>query len=121
MYLRSDEKELGKENFFAAVGSKPIRRDFLQKAARQGLTLRGGLGGYYFNYGKSLDKPLVVGMLGAGRQGCRLLARLTRPSSRSRRLPTFAPPVKSRPSSDSSAPPKARARNPQRTSSSKST
>ena len=59
MYLRSDEKETGKENFHAAVGSKPIRREFVMKAIRAGLTPRNGLWGYYFNCEKSLKEPLV--------------------------------------------------------------
>jgi predicted dehydrogenase len=73
MYLRSDERELGKENFHAAVGSKPVRREFLQKGLRQGLTLRSGLSGYYFKYEK-VTEPLRVGVIGTGEQGRRLIA-----------------------------------------------
>jgi predicted dehydrogenase len=73
MYLRAEERELGKENFAAAIGSKGGRREFLMKAIRQGLTPRSGLGGYYFNY-KKPEKPLAVGLLGAGEQGRRLIA-----------------------------------------------
>jgi predicted dehydrogenase len=73
MYLRSDERELGKENFLAAIGSKPVRREFLDKGIRQGLNLRNGLGGHYFKYEK-VTEPLRVGVIGAGEQGRRLIA-----------------------------------------------
>ncbi len=108
MYLRSDEKEIGKVNFHAAAGSKPIRREFLLKAIRAGLTPRSGLGGYYFHYDKSLEKPLAVGVIGTGQQGCRLLAAVNpafiavkaiadlRPSSRKRGLEKLQSAYKSK-------------------------
>lgn len=73
MYLRLDERELGKENFCAAIASKPVRREFLKKIVRQDLTVRNGLGAYYFNYGKP-SEPLRVGVIGCGEQGRRLIA-----------------------------------------------
>ncbi len=34
MYLSPEEKAIGKENFYAAIGSKLIRRDLLKKAIK---------------------------------------------------------------------------------------
>ena len=39
MNLSPEEKEVGKENFYAAIGSKAVRRDFLQKAHPPGRRL----------------------------------------------------------------------------------
>jgi len=74
MYLRASDKASGVENFHSAVGSKLIRRELVTKALRQGLTPRHGLEPLQFSYAKTLEKPLVVGLLGTGRQGLRLLA-----------------------------------------------
>ena len=73
MYLRASDKVSGVENFQSAVGSKPIRREMVTKALRQGLSPRHGLEAEHFRYAKTLEKPLVVGLLGAGQQGLRLL------------------------------------------------
>ncbi len=53
MNLTPEENEVGKENFYAAVGSPPVRREFLLKGIRQGIASRSGLGPYYFGYGES--------------------------------------------------------------------
>ncbi len=74
MYLRASDKVCGVENFQSAVGSKPIRREVITKALRQGLSPRHGLEPLHFQYATKLEKPLVVGVLGTGRQGTRLLA-----------------------------------------------
>ena len=74
MYLRASDKATGVENFQSAVGSKLIRRELVTKALRQGLTSLRGLEPEHFKYAKTLEKPLAVGLLGAGRQGLRLLA-----------------------------------------------
>ena len=73
MYLRASDKVSGVENFQSAVGSKPIRREMVTKALRQGLSPRHGLEAEHFRYAKTLEKPLAVGLLGAGQQGLRLL------------------------------------------------
>jgi predicted dehydrogenase len=73
MNLTPEQIAVGKENFFAAIGSAPIRRDFLLKGIRQGLASRRGLGPYYFGYGKSVPEPVRVGVIGTGDEGGVLL------------------------------------------------
>ena len=36
MILSPEEQAIGKENFYAAIGSKPIRRELLKKAIQDG-------------------------------------------------------------------------------------
>ena len=74
MYLHASDKASGVGNFHSAVGSKLIRRDMISKALRQGLSPRHGLEPLHFQYAKTLEKPLIVGLLGTGQQGLRLLA-----------------------------------------------
>jgi len=64
MYLRASDKATGVKNFHSAVGSKLMK----------GLTPPAGLEPLRFDYAASLAKPLVVGVLGFGRQGQRLVA-----------------------------------------------
>ena len=59
-------------NFHSAAGSKQFRRDLAVKAVRQNLAPQNGLEAVVFNY-KPLQKPLAIGLLGAGQQGRRLL------------------------------------------------
>ena len=73
MNLTPENKKLGQENFHAAIGSKLTRREFLTKQVQQGLVSGGGLGPYYFGYGKSVDKPIRVGVLGTGDEGSVLI------------------------------------------------
>jgi predicted dehydrogenase len=65
--------EIGKENFYAAVGSPSIRQDFLLQGIRQGIASRSGLGPHYFGYGKSVPEPVRVGVIGTGDEGGVLL------------------------------------------------
>jgi len=60
MFLTPEEKDVGKENFKAAIGSSLIRRGFLQKGIREGIRSGNGLGPYYFKYGKSVVSALDV-------------------------------------------------------------
>ena len=73
MYLRSSDKATGVKNFHSAVGNQLIRRDLVLKALQQKLSPRNGLSALHFQYAKSLEKPLAVGLLGVGQQGRRLL------------------------------------------------
>ena len=73
MFLTPEEKSVGQENFKAAIGSSLIRRGFLEKGIREGIRSGKGLGPYYFKYGKSVDKPVRVGMLGTGDEGSVLI------------------------------------------------
>jgi predicted dehydrogenase len=72
MYLHANEKVIGVKNFHSAVGSPLIRRAMIQKALKQGLLPGKGLEAAVFGY-KPPEKPLAVGLLGAGQQGLRLL------------------------------------------------
>ncbi len=77
MDLTPEEKQLGKENFHAAVGSANLRqegsannrREFLQKGISQGIKSGDGLGPYYFGYDKSIGDPIRVAVLGTGDEG----------------------------------------------------
>ena len=73
MYLTPEQRAIGKENFNAAVGSKPIRRDLLKKTINNNATSGNGLGELYFGYGNSLGEPLRVGVIGTGDEGCVLI------------------------------------------------
>ncbi len=75
MYLGSEEKEVGKANFCAAIGSKAVRYDFLKKQVDQSLASKKGLGGYYYGYG-GVDKPVRVGVIGTGDEGNVLIGAL---------------------------------------------
>ncbi len=72
MNLTSEQKEIGKENFLAAIGSKLTRREFLKQSARADLASGKGIGSYYFKYGK-VDKPVRVAVLGTGDEGSVLI------------------------------------------------
>src|SRR5271157_1779437 len=74
MYLRASDKVTGVANFHRAVGSKLISRCLITKALHDGLAPRHGLEAVHFKYAKRLEKPLVVGVLGSGQQGLRLMA-----------------------------------------------
>ncbi|NUQ65276.1 MAG: Gfo/Idh/MocA family oxidoreductase [Pirellulales bacterium] len=73
MNLTPEERAIGIENFRAAVGSKLLRRDFLQKSVQQELASGRGLGPYYFGYGDSVKEPVRVGVIGTGDEGSVLL------------------------------------------------
>ena len=51
MFLTPEEQAIGRENFHAAIGSKPIRRDLLKKAIKAEVASGKGLGPMYFGYG----------------------------------------------------------------------
>ena len=72
MNLTSEQKEIGKENFLAAIGSQLTRREFLKQSARADLASGKGIGSYYFKYG-TVDKPVRVAVLGTGDEGSVLI------------------------------------------------
>ena len=72
MNLTPEQREIGKENFLAAIGSKATRRDFLRRSAAADLASGRGMGGYYFHYG-TVDKPVRVAVLGTGDEGSVLI------------------------------------------------
>lgn len=73
MYLSPEEKQIGKDNFNTAVAYGLSRRDLLKGTIAAGLVAGGGLGSFYYGYGKSLGDPLRIGVIGTGDEGCVLL------------------------------------------------
>jgi len=81
MYLTPDERQVGKENFFAAIGSKHVRRtkekvssrEFLLKGIQKPVASGKGLGAHYFGYEDSVKEPLRVGVIGTGDEGSVLI------------------------------------------------
>jgi predicted dehydrogenase len=76
MNLTPEQREIGKQNFNAAVGSSPSRREFLQSSLAAGAVAGGGLGAMYFGYGAKMDKPLRIGIIGTGDEGSVLIGAL---------------------------------------------
>ena len=72
MNLTPEEKEIGKQNFYAAIGSQHTRRDFLKKSLAATLVAGGSLGAFYFGY-ESIKNPLRVGVIGTGDEGSVLI------------------------------------------------
>ncbi|MCL2349211.1 MAG: Gfo/Idh/MocA family oxidoreductase [Planctomycetaceae bacterium] len=75
MYLTSEQKAIGKENFLAAIGSELVRRDFLKEVTAKELKSKKGLGSFYFKYGE-VEKPVKVAVLGTGDEGSVLIGGL---------------------------------------------
>ncbi|MFZ5831410.1 MAG: Gfo/Idh/MocA family protein [Planctomycetota bacterium] len=76
MYLTPEMKDVGKVNFNAAIGSTPVRREFLMEQVRQGLASKSGLGAYYFGYENKVKEPVRVGVIGTGDEGSVLIGAL---------------------------------------------
>jgi len=74
MDLSPEEKAIGKENFYQAVGT--TRRDFLMGTLATGVTTGAGLGSMYFGYGAKLEDPLRIGIIGTGDEGNVLIGAL---------------------------------------------
>jgi len=74
MNLTPEERQIGKDNFDAVVGS--TRRDFLKQGIAAGVVSGAGLGAMYFDYGKSVDNPVRVGVIGTGDEGSVLIGAL---------------------------------------------
>lgn len=73
MNLTPEQKATGKENFYAALGSENVQRKFLQEGMKKGIASSKGLGSYYYGYGKKIDEPLRVAVLGTGDEGSVLI------------------------------------------------
>ncbi len=72
MNLSPEQREIGKENFCAAIGSEFTRRNFLKSSIAAAAVAGGGLGAFYYGYEKVKD-PLRVGVIGTGDEGSVLL------------------------------------------------
>jgi predicted dehydrogenase len=76
MNLTPEEREVGRDNYYEAVGayyadekSSPVnRRDFMRTIVGAGLVSGAGLGAAYFDY-KSVKDPVRVGVIGTGDEG----------------------------------------------------
>ena len=82
MNLTPQEKEIGKENFFSVIGnplsgSKLSRREMLKRSGAAVAVSGSAVGGFYFGYEKSINKPLRVGVIGTGDEGNVLLGAVT--------------------------------------------
>jgi len=67
MNLTPEETEVGRENYYEAIGVH--RRDFLKGVVAAGVTSGAGLGAMYFGYGTKLGDPVRVGVIGTGDEG----------------------------------------------------
>jgi predicted dehydrogenase len=54
-------------------GNDVTRRDFIKGTIAAGAVAGGSLGAFYFGYSASLSKPVRVGVLGTGDEGCVLI------------------------------------------------
>ncbi|TWU01323.1 Gfo/Idh/MocA family protein [Stieleria varia] len=68
--LSSDEREVGKSNYYEAIGSyyDINRRDFLRGIVGAGAISGAGLGAAYFGYG-AVDDPVRIAVIGTGDEG----------------------------------------------------
>jgi len=67
MHLTTEFRNIGLENFYAAIGSELGRRDLLRKINAEELRSGHGLGNLVFGYG-TVEKPVRVAILGSGDQ-----------------------------------------------------
>ncbi len=84
MHLTPEDQAIGKENFYATIGSdvrgpkgiKTSQRAFLKERIGESLA-SGDIPGYaYFGYEKSVDSPLRIGVIGTGDEGSVLIGAL---------------------------------------------
>lgn len=73
MNLSPEERAIGRENFYSAIGSDLTRREFLAGSIAAGVVSGAGLGSFYFGYGKSIGDPVRIGVIGTGDEGSVLI------------------------------------------------
>ncbi|MGD9125962.1 MAG: Gfo/Idh/MocA family oxidoreductase [Planctomycetia bacterium] len=73
MNLTPEQKATGKENFYAALGSEHMERSDLLEGINKGISSGNGLGSHYYKYGKKIDEPIRVAVLGTGDEGSVLI------------------------------------------------
>jgi len=76
MNLTPEQREIGKQNFYEAVGSNPSRRDVLKGVIAASGVAGASVGAMYFGYGAKVDKPLRAGIIGTGDEGGVLIGAL---------------------------------------------
>jgi predicted dehydrogenase len=69
-----EQRAIGKQNFYEAVGT--TRREFLVGTVAAAAAGGVGLGSMYFGYGASVEAPLRVGIIGTGDEGSVLIGAL---------------------------------------------
>ncbi|MDR0521627.1 MAG: Gfo/Idh/MocA family oxidoreductase [Planctomycetaceae bacterium] len=72
MHLTSEQRSIGQENFYAAIGSDLLRRDILKEVNAKELQSGKGLGAKFFGYG-TVEKPVRVAVFGTGDEGSVLI------------------------------------------------
>lgn len=72
MYLTAEQREIGKRNFLACLGS--LRGDFLTKSLSASR-----VGSYYFGYGAPPAKPVRAAIVGTGNEGCEAMIKQSPP------------------------------------------
>ena len=72
MHLTTEQRNIGQENFYAAIGSNLLRRDLLKKVNSPELQSGKGLGSEFFGYG-TVEKPIRIAVLGTGDEGSILI------------------------------------------------
>ncbi len=75
MKLEPEQRDIGKANFYSAIGSKLTRGKLLTESVRGALASKKGLGSKYFGYGKPA-KPIRIGVIGTGDEGGVLIGAL---------------------------------------------
>ncbi len=75
MNIRPEDKDVGMENFYAAVGSTHTAGNLLAETVKDNLTSGNGLGAKYFGYG-TIDRPVRIGVIGTGDEGSVLIGAL---------------------------------------------
>ena len=77
MNLSPEDRAIGNDNFYEAVGVN--RRDFMKNVVAAGAVSGAGLGAMYFGYGsaKDMGDPLRVGVIGTGDEGNVLIGAIT--------------------------------------------
>jgi predicted dehydrogenase len=76
MNLTPEQRDIGKQNFYEAMGSNPNRRDVLKGMIAAGGVAGASVGAMYYGYGASVEKPLRVGIIGTGDEGGVLIGAL---------------------------------------------
>ncbi len=74
MNLTPEEREIGRGNYYDAVGH--TRRDFLKGALAAGIGSSAAAGAMYFGYESSVGDPVRIGVIGTGDEGNILIGAL---------------------------------------------
>ena len=72
MILTQEQKTIGANNFFNALGA--VRREFLLKSLQAPR-----IGPYYFGYGEPPKEPVRAAIVGTGNEGCEAMIRQSSP------------------------------------------